>query len=137
MCLLHGAGGKAELPEGAAGRFIESCYSMLASRFDPTLGGFGAAPKFPRPAEINLLLVEHLRASQDREASSATASSSGAAPSINGGILINQEIARFIKRRERQKLRKTCLVKSLCKLSCGALRRYIGTCTTGHPRGTP
>lgn len=75
--VMLAAGKASELPEGAAGQFIESCYSMLAGRFDPTLGGFGAAPKFPRPAEINLLLVEHLRASQGREASSATASSSG------------------------------------------------------------
>ncbi|BDA44314.1 Spermatogenesis-associated protein 20 [Coccomyxa sp. Obi] len=71
------ASGKAELPEGAAGRYIESCYSALARRFDATLGGFGAAPKFPRPAEINLLLVEHLRVSQGREAPSATTSRPG------------------------------------------------------------
>ena len=77
MAVMHAAGGLTELPEGTAGQFIESCYSQLAGRFDPTLGGFGAAPKFPRPAEINLLLVENLRASHGSEASSATASSTG------------------------------------------------------------
>ena len=75
---VDAGGGTAELPEGAAGRYIESCYSALARRFDAALGGFGAAPKFPRPAEINLLLVEHLRVSQGLEAPSATTSKHGA-----------------------------------------------------------
>lgn len=34
---------------------------MLGRRFDPEQGGFGNAPKFPRPAEINALLHDHLR----------------------------------------------------------------------------
>jgi hypothetical protein len=59
-----------------AAQCIEGCFSMLATRFDSRLGGFGGAPKFPRPAEINLLLVEHLRSSEERGASSAGASTS-------------------------------------------------------------
>ena len=41
---------------------MDSCAQMMASRYDERLGGFGSAPKFPRPAAINLLLVQHLRA---------------------------------------------------------------------------
>lgn len=41
---------------------MDSCAQMMATRYDERLGGFGSAPKFPRPAEINLLLVQHLRA---------------------------------------------------------------------------
>ena len=40
---------------------MDSCGQMLAARYDDKLGGFGAAPKFPRPSELNLLLVQHLR----------------------------------------------------------------------------
>lgn len=35
---------------------VSSCAATLAKGFDRQLGGFGPAPKFPRPSEINLLL---------------------------------------------------------------------------------
>ena len=41
---------------------MDSCTQMLAARYDHKLGGFGNAPKFPRPSELNLLLVHHIRA---------------------------------------------------------------------------
>ena len=40
---------------------MDSCSQMLTARYDDRLGGFGKAPKFPRPSELNLLLVQHLR----------------------------------------------------------------------------
>ena len=40
-------------------RAIDQCVSQLAARFDARLGGFGGAPKFPRPAELNVLLHQH------------------------------------------------------------------------------
>ncbi len=40
---------------------MDSCTQMLAARYDDKLGGFGNAPKFPRPSELNLLLVHHIR----------------------------------------------------------------------------
>ncbi len=40
---------------------MDSCTQMLATRYDDKLGGFGNAPKFPRPSELNLLLVQHIR----------------------------------------------------------------------------
>jgi uncharacterized protein YyaL (SSP411 family) len=44
-----------------AGQALALCAHQLAGRFDPERGGFGAAPKFPRPAEINALLFHHIQ----------------------------------------------------------------------------
>ena len=38
---------------------VESCADMLARAFDPRDGGFGGAPKFPHPGNIELLLSRH------------------------------------------------------------------------------
>ncbi len=35
---------------------LDNCLNQLTSSFDSELGGFGAAPKFPRPVTLNLLL---------------------------------------------------------------------------------
>lgn len=35
---------------------VSSCAASLAKGFDKKQGGFGPAPKFPRPSEINLML---------------------------------------------------------------------------------
>ena len=56
------AGGQEDLSDGQAIIAMDSCAQMMAARYDDRLGGFGSAPKFPRPAEMNLLLVQHLRA---------------------------------------------------------------------------
>jgi uncharacterized protein YyaL (SSP411 family) len=37
----------------------ESCYLGLRREYDAKLGGFGAAPKFPRPVNLNFLLRYH------------------------------------------------------------------------------
>ena len=49
---------------------IDGCVAKLASRFDARLGGFGPAPKFPRPSELNVLHHEYARlvAAGDKEA---------------------------------------------------------------------
>ena len=39
----------------------ESGYSAFRRSFDPRHGGFGGAPKFPRPAVLNFLLRHHAR----------------------------------------------------------------------------
>jgi uncharacterized protein YyaL (SSP411 family) len=39
---------------------IDSLTLEVASRFDPTHGGFGAAPKFPHSEAIRLMLLQHL-----------------------------------------------------------------------------
>ena len=56
------AAGQEDLSDGQAIIAMDSCAQMMAARYDDRLGGFGSAPKFPRPAEMNLLLVQHLRA---------------------------------------------------------------------------
>lgn len=56
------AGGQDSLTDSQAVIAVESCAQTLASRYDDKLGGFGTPPKFPRPSELNLLLVQHLRA---------------------------------------------------------------------------
>lgn len=44
-----------------AGTAMTGCADSLGKRFDSTLGGFGGAPKFPRPCEMNALLRQYLR----------------------------------------------------------------------------
>ncbi|HTX67406.1 MAG TPA: DUF255 domain-containing protein, partial [Opitutaceae bacterium] len=59
--LRHDSGAGAAAPgggdafEAAAGAAIEGCFQQLAGAFDPAHGGFGGAPKFPRPAVFNFL----------------------------------------------------------------------------------
>lgn len=38
-----------ELP--SAERAVDICYSHLKDTFDPSMGGFGHAPKFPQPGQ--------------------------------------------------------------------------------------
>lgn len=56
------AAGQQDLSDSQAIIAMDSCAQMMAARYDEALGGFGSAPKFPRPSEMNLLLVQHLRA---------------------------------------------------------------------------
>ena len=46
---------------------VEHAYAALASRYDPHHGGFGAAPKFPQPVTLELVL-RHAAASGDGHA---------------------------------------------------------------------
>jgi uncharacterized protein YyaL (SSP411 family) len=50
------AGSSASLTPQELAHAVNSCAATLAKGFDRKLGGFGPAPKFPRPSEINLLL---------------------------------------------------------------------------------
>jgi len=49
------------LSDTEAAAALDKCVRQLAGRYDPKNGGFGDAPKFPRPSEINALLCDHLR----------------------------------------------------------------------------
>ncbi len=44
---------------------LDSAYYAFRRAFDPRLGGFGGAPKFPRPSVLNFLLRYHADAQQD------------------------------------------------------------------------
>src|SRR6185503_9598135 len=45
----------------AAGPLVNGALEALSDRFDPDWGGFGTAPKFPSPSNLNFLLdlAEH------------------------------------------------------------------------------
>lgn len=46
--------------DGGGTAVLAKCVQQLHKRFDRQLGGFGPAPKFPRPCEINSLLAAYL-----------------------------------------------------------------------------
>ncbi len=48
-------------PELLSPETLDLAYQRLASRFDSTNGGFGAAPKFPQPMNLEFLLRYHHR----------------------------------------------------------------------------
>ena len=45
---------------------VTGCVEMLARAFDPRAGGFGGAPKFPHPGNIELLLNRHALDGDDK-----------------------------------------------------------------------
>ncbi|KAI3449529.1 hypothetical protein Pfo_006194 [Paulownia fortunei] len=45
-----------KLPEGLPERALQKCAEQLTDSYDSKYGGFGSAPKFPRPVEIQLML---------------------------------------------------------------------------------
>ncbi|GAX77564.1 hypothetical protein CEUSTIGMA_g5008.t1 [Chlamydomonas eustigma] len=51
---------EASLEPGEAVAALLSCEEGLRKRFDNRLGGFGSAPKFPRPSEIEVLFHTHI-----------------------------------------------------------------------------
>ena len=56
----------------AFGEALERLVAQLSKTFDPTWGGFGAAPKFPRPTLIELCLRHHARTGDERSLTMAT-----------------------------------------------------------------
>jgi hypothetical protein len=57
----------AAVEEGAASlslELIEGAVTQLRRMFDPTYGGFGQAPKFPHPMDLQLLLATYQRAKE-------------------------------------------------------------------------
>ncbi|KAM0841007.1 hypothetical protein ACQ4PT_059295 [Festuca glaucescens] len=60
-----------DVPNDLAARYVDQCVQKLASSYDPKFGGFGSAPKFPRPVEDCIMLYKfrkHLEARQESEA---------------------------------------------------------------------
>jgi hypothetical protein len=72
----------------AAGAAFEKAYQYYAESFDPRNGGFGGAPKFPRPANLDFLLrcavLQGLQSEAGVEATGMVASTLGAM--ARGGI---------------------------------------------------
>lgn len=67
----HFAGKSAAVEADLASTALGQCAEMLSQRFDSARGGFGGAPKFPRPCEINALLAQHLLALSSGDAGDA------------------------------------------------------------------
>ncbi len=60
-------------PEGTeAGVVLERLVSELSGRFDAEWGGWGSAPKFPRPTLVELCLLHHRRTGDPRSLTMAT-----------------------------------------------------------------
>ncbi|CAD5196410.1 uncharacterized protein LOC103971557 [Musa acuminata AAA Group] len=55
---LSAAAKSTKLSDELAQASLKTCSQQLASSYDPKFGGFGSAPKFPRPVEVCLLLYE-------------------------------------------------------------------------------
>ena len=58
-----GAQSESEVGEPSA---LDTAVAQFAGAFDARLGGFGQAPKFPRPSELLFLLREHARTGSHR-----------------------------------------------------------------------
>ncbi|KAK9136958.1 hypothetical protein Sjap_007552 [Stephania japonica] len=60
-----------KLPDGIPKNATHLCAEQLAENFDPVLGGFGSAPKFPRPVEIQLMLYQAQKLEEEGKHSKA------------------------------------------------------------------
>ena len=52
-------------------KLIDAAYQQIARSYDAREGGFGGAPKFPRPVTLNFLFRAYNRSSADSEAGEA------------------------------------------------------------------
>ena len=69
------AGADLTVPTAQYATYITNCADALQRRFDSKLGGFGGAPKFPRPSELLLVFtayLHHLKASSGSSGSIST-----------------------------------------------------------------
>ena len=60
------SGGAARAASAAIARALEQTYTDISGSFDAANGGFGAAPKFPRPVLLNFLLRDYARTGNKR-----------------------------------------------------------------------
>ena len=59
--LQQATAGRAEAGTAPAAAFLETGYQQIKASYDPRYGGFGGAPKFPRPVTLNFLLRHYAR----------------------------------------------------------------------------
>ena len=60
------SGGAARAATAAIARALEQTYTDISGSFDAANGGFGSAPKFPRPVLLNFLLRDYARTGNRR-----------------------------------------------------------------------
>ncbi|URD82176.1 spermatogenesis-associated protein [Musa troglodytarum] len=68
---LSAAAKSTKLSDELAQASLKTCSQQLASSYDPKFGGFGSAPKFPRPVEVCLLLYESKKLMENSRQSEA------------------------------------------------------------------
>ena len=69
--LTHSANAPAEGAGKVDAKLIDAAYQQIARGYDARDGGFGGAPKFPRPVTLNFLFRVYNRAAPDAEAGDA------------------------------------------------------------------
>ncbi|HXA08696.1 MAG TPA: thioredoxin domain-containing protein [Chthoniobacterales bacterium] len=65
--LAHSANTPAEKPGKVNAKVIEAAYQQIARGYDAREGGFGGAPKFPRPVTLNFLFHVYHRSAPNSE----------------------------------------------------------------------
>ncbi|KAF9607389.1 hypothetical protein IFM89_034622 [Coptis chinensis] len=60
-----------KLPDGVPQNAVHRCAEQLTESYDPEHGGFGSAPKFPRPVEIQLMLYHSKKLMEDGKSNKA------------------------------------------------------------------
>ncbi len=85
----HLSDASSQAPVTAA--LLDAAFKQATNAFDPRYGGFGHAPKFPRPHELSFLLHYHSRTGSEEALSMATATLDGIIRSgihdhLGGGI---------------------------------------------------
>ncbi|XP_058083459.1 uncharacterized protein LOC131231317 isoform X3 [Magnolia sinica] len=63
-----------KLPDGLSQDALQLCAEQLTRSYDEEYGGFGSAPKFPRPVEIQLMLYQTKKLEENGEKSEANRS---------------------------------------------------------------
>ncbi|CAA0828176.1 catalytics [Striga hermonthica] len=76
-----------KVPQGLPQKALQKCTEQLADSYDSKYGGFGSAPKFPRPVEIQLMLYHSKKLNENRMMSEAK-------EDLNMVILTLQSMAR-------------------------------------------
>ncbi len=65
ISLLQQDGGTHENDLPLQPSLLKKAYHQIAAQYDPTYGGFGNGPKFPRPSVLNFLLNYYARTKDD------------------------------------------------------------------------
>ncbi|KAL3647965.1 hypothetical protein CASFOL_008933 [Castilleja foliolosa] len=55
-----------KVPQGLLERALQKCAEQLTDSYDSKYGGFGSAPKFPRPVEMQLMLYHSMKLKENK-----------------------------------------------------------------------
>ncbi|WJX85049.1 dTMP kinase [Trifolium repens] len=71
---LSSSSDSGKLPDGVSDDALRLCSEQLSENYDSEFGGFGSAPKFPRPVEMNLMLYNSKKLEDTRKLDGANES---------------------------------------------------------------